>query len=169
MLIKAARIGAPFGLHGGLHLYPYSEQRDHLLDIQCFYIEKNATNNRLNVSKISMHGDHLRVFFEGVTDRTAAEQWVGKELFLSPEDLPPLPEGQYYWHQLQGLTIKSQTGQALGTVSSLYSNGPQDILVIDNGDQIPFILGTTVASVDLDKKIITVLFDDSSYDDSPEN
>lgn len=169
MFIKAARIGAPFGLQGGLHLYPYSEQRDHLLEVPSFYYQEGTSYFPMKINSIKTHGNHLRVFLELVPDRTAAEKWVGRDLFVKAQELPALPEGRYYWHQLEGLQIKNLSGSDLGTVKSLYSNGPQDVLVTSFDEQIPFILGQTISKVDLSQKVLYVLFEDSSYDATPED
>lgn len=169
MFIKAARIGAPFGLQGGLHLYPYSEQRDHLLEVPSFYYQEGTSYLPIKINSIKLHSNHLRVFLEPLPDRTAAEKWVQKDLFVKAQELPALEEGSYYWHQLEGLQIKTLAGSDLGIVKSLYSNGPQDIIVTSLDEQIPFIMGQTIARVELAQKILYVLFEDSSYDATPED
>lgn len=171
MYIQAARIGAPFGLQGGLHLYPYSEQREHLLELSCLYYRQDQKKEYepLAVEEIKPHGSHLRAFFEDITDRDIAEKWVGKSLFINTDELPALPEGKFYWYQLEKLEVLTGAGESLGKVKRVYSNGPQDILVTQDQEQIPFVMGQTIHSVDLEKGHIVVLFDETSYDDSPEN
>lgn len=172
MFIKAARIGAPFGLQGGVHLYPHSGQRDHLLPLDCLYYYKKDSHpsyQPLTIEEIKPHGTHLRAFFHDIEDRTAAEGWTGIELFINTTELLPLPESQYYWYQLEGLEVLSSCGSDMGSVQRVYSNGPQDIIVTTDGEHIPFVIGHSIASVDLSSKKIHVLFESTSFDGTPEN
>jgi len=73
------------------------------------------------------------VRFAGVEDRTAAEKLKGAELFIRTEDLPPLPEGRYYIHEIVGLRVVTVDGRELGPVTEVLRTGANDVYVTAAG------------------------------------
>jgi 16S rRNA processing protein RimM len=83
--------------------------------------------------------------------------------------LPDLIGNEYYWHQLVGLEVVSvlQDGTSrLGVVDSLLETGANDVLVIkgdfdslDREERLIPYSNEFVKSIDLEKQIITVVWD----------
>jgi len=71
--------------------------------------------------------------FAEIGDRTAAEGLRGTLLCVPRASLPPLPEGEYYWHDLVGLSVVSPDGTPLGEVVGVDNYGASDVLEIDTG------------------------------------
>lgn len=69
--------------------------------------------------------------FAEIPDRTAAERARGTELSIPRHALPPLGEGEYYHHDLIGLSARSSDGTPLGTVVLVENFGAGDILEIE--------------------------------------
>jgi len=65
-----------------------------------------------------------------VTDREAAQQLTGVELYLPRESLPPPEEDEFYLADLIGLSVESEAGLALGRVIALRNFGAGDILEV---------------------------------------
>ncbi|MDP9141820.1 MAG: ribosome maturation factor RimM [Pseudomonadota bacterium] len=88
-----------------------------------------------------------------IEDRDIAAKLIGALVEVSRDDLPPLPQGQFYWVDLIGLKALNPAGGVLGTVKEMTSNGAQDVLVVvdEAGVQrlIPFIREHIVKEVDL--------------------
>lgn len=74
------------------------------------------------------HGAVAR--FAEVGDRTAAEALRGTLLSVPRESLPPLPAGEYYWHDLVGLKVVSTAGEALGEVVAVENFGASDLIEV---------------------------------------
>lgn len=72
----------------------------------------------------------VRLRFEGIRDRDAAEALKGARVSIEAAALPPLPEGEFYWHELVGCEVESCAGQALGRVQTIWETGAHDVLVI---------------------------------------
>jgi 16S rRNA processing protein RimM len=68
--------------------------------------------------------------FAEVCDRTAAEALRGELLTVPRASLPPLAEGEHYWHDLIGLPVEGADGAALGIVVSVENFGASDLLEI---------------------------------------
>ena len=46
------------------------------------------------------------------------------------EQLPALPQGEYYWAELEGLRVVNLEGLTLGVVSHLLETGANDVMVV---------------------------------------
>lgn len=70
------------------------------------------------------------VLFRGFEDREAAESIVGELIEIPESELPELPEGEYYTHDLVGMTVDTATGETLGTLSEVLRTGSNDVYVV---------------------------------------
>lgn len=69
--------------------------------------------------------------FEGISDRTAAEQLRGTLVEIGRNALPALDEGEYYLADLMGLPCVDAAGNPLGTVSAVENFGASDLLEVE--------------------------------------
>ena len=100
-------------------------------------------------------------------DRDLARTYCGAEVRVSTAELPPLPDGEYYWFQLEGLDVFTVDDECLGKVHHLMETGSNDVLVvqatagsIDQRERlIPYLPGEVVQSVDLAAKQMVVDWD----------
>jgi 16S rRNA processing protein RimM len=67
---------------------------------------------------------------EGISGRTAAEGWVGAEVWAERQDLGEAGEGRYFWADLEGLPVVTVAGEEVGRVSALLETGGVDVLVV---------------------------------------
>ena len=65
-----------------------------------------------------------------VQDRTAAEALRGIDLLVSQADAVPLPEGEFYWHQVLGLRVEDTRGRVLGHVAEILETGANHVYVV---------------------------------------
>lgn len=66
-----------------------------------------------------------------VSDRNAAAALRGKEVTIRREDAVKLPAGEFYWHEVIGLSVvDSTTQQVLGTVVDILETGANDVYVV---------------------------------------
>ena len=72
--------------------------------------------------------------FAEIGDRAAAEALRGTLLSVPRESLPPLPEGEFYWHDLIGLAVEDEEGVTAGTVVSVENFGASDLLEVERPD-----------------------------------
>jgi 16S rRNA processing protein RimM len=89
-------------------------------------------------------------------DRDAAYALIGGEIAVPRDRLAPLPPGEYYWTDLEGLEVRTLEGVSLGRVDHLLATGAHDVLVLDGEPArlIPFVPGAVVRSVDLANGLI---------------
>ncbi|HEY5226588.1 MAG TPA: ribosome maturation factor RimM [Methylovirgula sp.] len=93
-------------------------------------------------------GDLFVARVKGVATRAAAEALTNVGLFVSRAALPAAEEEEFYHADLVGLTVRSESGDAIGTVSAILNFGGGDILEIaSTGSRETVLLPFTKAAV----------------------
>ena len=126
----------PHGLRGEVKVYCYSGQPENFLAYKELTLcdPKGNITGPIAVCSTRVQGKMAVVKLATVIDRSAAENIEGFLVLLLKEDLPEAKPGEYYWHHYQGKLLVDRDERIIGTVSSLFYGGAQDILVVDTGD-----------------------------------
>lgn len=140
----------------------FCEPQRHLLDFSTWWMRRDSGVFAVRVLRGKESTKGLIVDIDGVSDRDAAAALKGVEIAVERHLLPPLRKDEYYWTDLEGLSVVNQDGVAFGCVDHLFSNGVHPILVIRDGSRerlVPFVLDRHVLAVDLVAGLITVDWD----------
>jgi 16S rRNA processing protein RimM len=76
----------------------------------------------------------MLVLFEELDTSEAAGEWRNAIVAVRADEIPPLPDGEYYHHQLLGLQVVSDTGLELGRVTQILETGANDVCVVRSED-----------------------------------
>ena len=108
------------------------------------------------------HGTSIVAQLEGIDDRDVAESLKSQTIWVKRTELPECEPGQYYWADLEGLTVESLDGRCFGTVDYLIATGSNDVLVVRGEKEvlIPFLVGDVVREVDPERGRILVDWDE---------
>jgi 16S rRNA processing protein RimM len=105
------------------------------------------------------HGQRLLVLLEGVPDRTAAEALRGGRLCVREEDLPELPSGSVWIHEMAGMAVLAESGEELGVVDKVLETGGDRLVLVVRGPRgealVPFV-EPIVRAVDRGARTITI-------------
>ncbi|BBY07877.1 ribosome maturation factor RimM [Mycobacterium noviomagense] len=112
------------------------------------------------VDAVRPHGGRLLVRLTGVADRDAADALRGRLLVIDSDDLPPIDDpDEYYDHQLEGLRVRTTTGQDIGTVAEVLHTAAGELLAVNRDDAgellVPFV-SAIVTSVSLDSGTVEI-------------
>jgi len=129
-LLVLGRVAGAYGVRGWLRVYSYTEPRAAILDYGPWHLGRGGDWRPVARRGGRVHGRGLIAAIEGCTDRDAAQALVGLDIGVPLDRLPPLPEGEYYTHQLVGLEVVNRGGQCLGVVDRLLPTGAHDVLVV---------------------------------------
>lgn len=113
----------------------------------------------IKITRRRPHNDGILFGFEGIATPEQAAKYTGKTVFVRAEDRPPLPEGEYYHHQIIGLDVFDEAGASLGVVSEILETGANDVYVVKNpaGREILLpALEQVVLEIDLERKMMKV-------------
>ena len=84
------------------------------------------TKQWLTVESASWHKEVLLVKFAEIADRDQAEKLTASYLQVEKSAVAPLPEGHYYYFEIEGLSVYEK-GAYLGKIISVQATGANDI------------------------------------------
>ncbi|MCX7845702.1 MAG: ribosome maturation factor RimM [Dictyoglomaceae bacterium] len=144
-LVRIAKLGEPFGIKGGIKIYPFYDFIFNLKKGQKLYISEGDSEyikKEVILEEINAHGKGYVLYFEEFKDRNSVEKFRGNWLLLEEDFLPPLPEGFFYTFQIFGISVYDFNGDFLGIVKEIIETGSNDVFVVENQGKellLPFI------------------------------
>lgn len=134
-------------------MFSFTEPRENILRYSPWLLRKNSQVSEIRVIGGQRHGNNVVAELEGINDRDVAAALMGSEILIRKQQLPKPKAGEYYWADLVGLSVYTESGVDLGKVDNLIETGANDVLVVVDGETerlIPFLQKQTVLNIDLD-------------------
>jgi 16S rRNA processing protein RimM len=112
------------------------------------------------IESVRPHSGRLLVRLDGVADRDGADALRGGLFVVDSADLPPINDpDEFYDHQLEGLSVRTVDGRAVGTVAEVLHTSAGELLSVtaesDGEVLVPFV-SAIVTRVSLDEGIIEI-------------
>ena len=98
------------------------------------FLEKQQ--RQVQILAASLHKGLYLLTLSGVDDRDQAQSLLHTYLRVPRENLPELPEGEYYHFQLIGLQVY-EGERYLGQLADIMETGANDVYVIKNPEPLP--------------------------------
>lgn len=133
--IELAAITGAHGIHGEVRLKLFGESVEALSQHKTLRAKFTGATLTLKKIRSDNKGGAVARLAEA-TSRVEAERLRGTVLCVAREALPPLEEGEYYHADLIGLTVVTDAGETVGTVTAVQNYGATDILEIEK-DPVP--------------------------------
>lgn len=166
--IILGKIGAVYGIKGWLKIHSYTEEPEAIFDYSPWVLNLGGNKQNVEVSEWRRHNNGLIAKFSDINDRNDAQLRTGAEIIVADEQLPELPEGEFYWRDLIGMDVVNEQGYNFGKVTDMMETGSNDVLVVkaNRNDAfgkkerlIPYLEDQVIKSVSLDNKQIDVDWD----------
>jgi 16S rRNA processing protein RimM len=126
--VTVGRVGRPHGLDGAVTVEDSSDDPDRFAAGARVYVDREPAT--VLESKRASGRPVIRL------DRPVSR---GALLELPAEELPPLPEGELYAFQLEGLRVDVDGGEPIGRVARVSPGVANDVLELDTGLLLPFV------------------------------
>jgi 16S rRNA processing protein RimM len=156
-MLTIGRIVKPWGLAGEVVVQPETDWPTRFSTLkQVLWGDKLV---KADVERISQKGDRLLLKLSHVDTRNDSELLAGQWLYIPADQAMPLSKGEYFIHDILGLTTYSTEGVELGTVIEVMTGPANDVWVIRKEKEeilIP-VIEDVVREVDLAARRITVL------------
>jgi 16S rRNA processing protein RimM len=155
------RISGVFGIKGWVKVWSFTDPVDGLLDYPVWQLKLPGGWEPREVLASQRQGKGLIAHLAGCADRDQALRLVQAEIAVPRSALPRLPDGEYYWQDLEGLRVVARQADGtrcwLGVVDHLIATGANDVLVVrpaegsvDGRERlVPWVEDKVVLGVDL--------------------
>jgi len=136
---------------------PLTDWPEHLDVGAVVYLEGDPAP--LRIVRAERGGRVPALSFDGIASREEAERLVGRYL---EADARPLPAGEYYWHQLEGLDVVDEAGATLGVIREVFRAGEAEVYVVSGTDGSELLvpgIRDVVRSIDLEAGRMVVRYE----------
>jgi 16S rRNA processing protein RimM len=153
------------GTKGELFVWPLTDHPEGAFAPGVVLYLGDQSGNRPDPGRPTVMVESVRPFrrgylvrFQGIADRDAAELIRDRYLLRPMEEIEPTEDGEVFYHQLLGLTVRTVNGQEVGEIVEVYELRPADLLEVrgpDGTHYLPF-LASIVQEVDLEAGVMIV-------------
>jgi 16S rRNA processing protein RimM len=144
------------GLKGEMLMDVWTEFPERLRAGKRVYVGEQHTPHRIRSAR-SM-GTMRLVHLEGLNAPEDAVDFRNQVMYVRADELPRLPEGRYYHHELIGMTVVNEAGQVLGILSQILETGANDVYVVNGagGEMLLPAIQEVILSVDVAQRQMQV-------------
>ncbi len=153
--IKIGQVVNVVGLKGELKVYHYSDYKERFEELSKVYLD----HQEFRIDGVRYLKEMVILKLEGISNRTEAETFKGKDVLIDKEDTRELPEDTYYIYDLIGLSVVDENGAVLGSVSDVIQNRTQDLYEVEKEDKSRFLIPAVeefILNIDMESRTMIV-------------
>jgi len=126
--ICVGALGGAFGVKGEVRLKSFTAAPEDIAEYSPLTSEDGARSFELALTGQLKNGFSARL--TGVNNKEEADALRGTRLYAERDQLPHLPDDEYYHADLIGLEVYDTGGTLLGKVKTVLNHGASDILEV---------------------------------------
>ena len=152
-----AQIVNTHGVKGEVKVISLMDYPEQVQGYERFFLEDGT--EELSVKRSRVHKQMLLVEFEEIGSMDEAEIYKGRYLSVLKSELPPLEEGSYYLHDLEGLSVFTDEEEYLGKLDSIIETGARNVFSVMDEERNEILLPNieeVVLEVDLENRRMIV-------------
>lgn len=162
--IVLGEVTGAHGLRGELRIRIAGDSPEHLLSAEAIWLGRRRGDPEARRYAILDRGlarpGEVRLKVQGVDHRDKIQPLVGMLVTAPPDSLPLLPEGEFYWYQLIGCQVESESGEQIGCVREVWETGAHDVLLVEDEEGVRRLVPTAMElmkQIDLEAARIVVV------------
>lgn len=128
LYLAVGKLRRPHGVRGDLLMEVLTDFPERLHVGRLVYIGDD--HRPLQIRSRRPHAQGLLIAFQGIDTPEAAGLLRNCLVQVRAMDVPPLPEGEYYHHQLIGLQVVDEAGTVLGILKEILETGANEVYVV---------------------------------------
>ncbi len=163
--IPVGRVTRTHGLKGELKFYPFEQNG---MTVQSG-LEICLGEMQLKVESVRGIKTPFILKLDGINSIEDTKSLVGQEVRVARKDFEPLPEGEFYRFEIEGLKVFDDTGKYYGVVEEIVETGSNDVYVVRGEGKewlIPMI-DSVVQTIDLEQGKLIFHCVEGLFEDTP--
>ena len=113
----------------------------------------------LIIDSARAHGNGMLIRLNGCDTPETAGRFRNQWVYVKSTEVPALPAGKVYKHELIGLTVTTDSGETLGVLNEILETGANDVYVVkkESGGEILLpAIPDVILGIDMDERVIRV-------------
>jgi 16S rRNA processing protein RimM len=139
--------GEPLYLSVGFLRRPHGLRGEIIMDLHTDFPERLRKGRKLflgeehtpvTLESIRPHGKGVLMKFKTMDTPEEVGHFRNQWVYAKTRDLPPLPEGQHYQHELLGFNVVDENGNPLGVLAEILETGANEVYAVrdDSGKEL---------------------------------
>jgi 16S rRNA processing protein RimM len=158
VFLLIGRLLRTHGLHGEIVMDLKTDFPERIKKGKIVYCGEE--HKRLIVHDTRQHNRYILISFKGISSNDALQEYVNQFVFIRADEVEPLPQGHYYFHELIGMNV-FENSKKIGVVSDMLETGSNDVIVVSTktGKEIlvPLIKGVVLSINKEEQKVVVKL------------
>jgi 16S rRNA processing protein RimM len=159
MLITIGKAVKPWGVKGEIKIELMTDFPERFSNLSRVYLVSPAGKEMVcEIKAVRYVGGAPLLLFAGYDTPEKAKVLNGWFVKVPEKEVMPLPEGAYYWFELIGMEVVSESGEDLGTIVDVFETGSNDVYVLKRGNEEFYIPATkdVIKQVDRNAKRMVI-------------
>lgn len=153
------KIAKKFSFKGEVLIYLDTDEPEMYTELESMFVDINGHLVPFFIEKASLHKEKfLRTKFEDIDAEDAADDIVGKEVYLPLTALPKLEGNKFYYHEVIGFEAVDQRLGNFGTIVKISDNGVQALFEIQKGEALILVPLIDTFIVEVNRNNRSILF-----------
>ena len=163
--IRVGKVTRTHGLKGELKFYPTEQNSATVQSGQRICLGEM----QMKIASVRGIKSPFILKLDGINNLEDTKSLVGHEVRVAREDFEPLPEGEFYRFEIEGLKVFDDTGKYYGVVEEIVETGSNDVYVVRGEGKewlIPMI-DSVVQNIDLEQSKLIFHCVEGLFEDTP--
>jgi len=160
--------GEPVYLTVGFLRRPHGVLGEIILDLHTDFPERLKIGRKLflgeehkpmTLTSARPHAKGMLIKFKGIETPEDVGKFRNQWVYVKASDMPPLPEGQLYQHELFGFSVVDESDKLLGELVEILETGANDVYVVKDANGRELLLPaipSVILKVDPARRLIRV-------------
>lgn len=138
-------VDRPHGIKGEMQVRLSTDYPEHFTKAKRLFLGDEPTARR--VLGIRFHMEKALIRLDGITTPEQVRALSGTPVRIFASEAKPLAEGEYFYFQLIGSKVVTESGESLGTLTDILETGANDVYVVSPPEGKETILLPNIPSV----------------------
>ncbi len=132
-LLQVGVITTTHGVRGEVKVFPTTDDPARFKKLKQVVLDTGKEKIDLEIAGVRFFKNLVIVKFKGIDDINDVEKYRQKSLYVTRENAVKLKKNEYFIADLIGLSVISDEGECLGTLTDVLQTGANDVYVIGEG------------------------------------
>jgi 16S rRNA processing protein RimM len=158
-MIAVGRITRGVGLKGELNVAALTDTLQRFEKLKTVWVgtgESQAAKHAVTAVRVTSSA--VVVKLKGIDSRTAADALRGQLVFIAAKDVVAPKKGSYFIHDIVGMTVETESGEAIGTVQEVMQLPANDVWIVGGvgGEILIPAIKDVIRSVDVQRRRVII-------------